>query len=174
MVDLYYEWLLEGINDDRIDGHTKLLRYLYNTTFYVSNNVELDESRIKDGLDLRYVYLDNKTSALPFNTIFNLDVSVLEVLIALALKCENQIMYDPDMGNRVPVWFWMFLDNIGLLYFTDSEWNEELVSRTIFTWLSREYDRTGQGGLFPLREPYEDQREVPLWNQLNTYIIENF
>ena len=83
-------------------------------------------------------------------------------------------MYDPDMGNRVPVWFWMFLDNIGLLYFTDSEWNEELVSRTILTWLSREYDRTGQGGLFPLREPYEDQREVPLWNQLNAYIIENF
>lgn len=174
MVDLYYEWLLEGINDIKVYNHTKLLRYLYDTPFYVSRNVEMDNSRIRDGLDLRYVYLDNKTSSLPFNTRFPVDVSVLEVLIALALKCENQIMYDPDMGNRVPVWFWMFLDNLGLLYFTDSEWNADLVSRTIFTWLNRDYDHTGQGGLFPLRESYEDQRNVHLWNQLNAYIIENF
>lgn len=174
MVDLYYEWLLEGINDSKVDDHTKLLNYLYNTPFYVSKNVEMDNSRIRDGLDLRYVYLDNKTSSLPFNTIFTLDVSVLEVLIALALKCENQIMYDPDMGNRVPVWFWLFLDNLGLLYFTDSNWDEELVSRMTLMWMNREYDYTGQGGLFPLREPGADQRYVHLWNQLNAYIIENF
>lgn len=174
MVDLYYEWLLEGINDSKVDDHTKLLNYLYNTPFYVSRNVEMDNSRIRDGLDLRYVYLDNKISSIPFNTRFTLDVSILEVLIALALKCENQIMYDPDMGNRVPVWFWLFLDNLGLLYFTDSNWDEELVSRMIFMWMNREYDYTGQGGLFPLREPGEDQRYVHLWNQLNAYIIENF
>ena len=39
-------------------------------------------------------YLDNKTC------------SVLEMMIALAIRCEEHIMDDPDVGNRTGQWFW--------------------------------------------------------------------
>ena len=40
--------------------------------------------------------------------------SVLEMMIALSMRCEEQIMDDPDIGNRTGQWFWDMIDNLGL------------------------------------------------------------
>jgi hypothetical protein len=40
--------------------------------------------------------------------------------------------------------------------------------------VARGYDENGNGGLFPLKNPKEDQRKVEVWMQLNAYIIEKF
>jgi hypothetical protein len=38
--------------------------------------------------------------------------------------------------------------------------------------MDRRYERNGQGGLFPLRKPAMDQRDVEIWYQANAYMIE--
>jgi hypothetical protein len=38
---------------------------------------------------------------------------------------------------------------------------------------NRDYETDGHGGLFPLRNPPEDQRQVELWYQMGHWMAEN-
>ena len=64
-----------------------------------------------------------------------------------------------------------------MLNCTDLDWVEgveEYVDNIIDTFLDRDYEANGDGGLFPLLAPQEDQTEVELWYQLSAYYMENY
>ena len=74
----------------------------------------MDENRAIDGLELRTdfeyetgEYLDKTSGLMPKCTVF-------EMLAALAIRCESQLMYNPSLGDRTSKWFFEFLDNLNL------------------------------------------------------------
>ena len=176
--DLYFEWLL-----DKIDGeeYYSILRRLYNAEFYWMPNVGLDENRALDGLRLREDYIretDNEPYYCPEKC------SVLELLIAMSIKCEEDVMKVNGAGDRTIEWFWIMMDNLGL--YNDELENdlkdevyqksaEDQIDYILEKWMSRSYDRDGSnGGLFTVSNPRQDMRNVDLWMQLNWWLVEKY
>ena len=69
------------------------------------------------------------------------------------------------------------LTNLGVRDFNDDLYEkdnpEEEINLMLDEIIWRTYNYDGSGGLFPLREPVGDQRDVELWYQLCAYLIEN-
>ena len=98
----YLQWLTEqAIPESEIrDNYQKLMLALYSEDFYWS--VAHDENRAEDGIQLRRAYEDDSGLYCEKEG----PCSVLEMFLALAIDCEEFIMYDPDLGNRTSIWFW--------------------------------------------------------------------
>ncbi len=98
-----------------------------------------------------------------------LGCSMLEMLIAFS----RRLSFETEGAPRV--WFWHMLENLDLAQFNDKEYND-LHQRGIDAALDqviwRTYSPDGYGGLFPLRHPREDQRDVEIWYQLSAYLME--
>lgn len=75
----------------------------------------------------------------------NRPCSVLEMMVALAIKIEEQIMDDPDIGNRTGLWFWKMIENLGLKTMRDAVIDTDYVEKIIFRFLDRNYQRDGSG-----------------------------
>ena len=166
----YFDWLCELIGGKK--NYSLLFHKLFTTEFYWV--VEFDDDRAKDAKDLRRTFLNMVGS--PDLTGLNY-VSVLEVLIALSISCEDNLMANRDLGDRTPEWFWMMITNLGLQVYSDNNWNldsENDVAYIIDIWLSRRYAFNGVGGAFPLQICHTDQRKINLWYQLQAYLQENF
>ena len=97
------------------------------------------------------------------------------MLIALARKAYL-ITDDGTTRSSVGVWFWKMLSNVKLDHLNDFDWSRKSlgeIDRTITRILDRTYSPSGVGGLFPLNHWEKDQREVELWYQLNTYLLDS-
>lgn len=169
----YFEWMYQLVCNEKYYkelSHRKLLRFLHNIEFtYILEN---DDNRAADGVNLRYrfghdngydyslieLYLDTKPC------------SVLEMIVALAMRCEEQIMDDPEIGNRMGQWFWNMLVNLGIGTMNDSKFNARQVHDIIDIFLNREYRANGQGGLFIIDNPPKDLRKVEIWYQMHWYL----
>jgi protein involved in sex pheromone biosynthesis len=105
------------------------------------------------------------------------EVSMLELVIGLAYRCHD-IMEDSVDDMKMSDWFWKILSNIGLDKFTDDAFyglkGQDLVKKILDIVIDRKYERSGKGGLFPLKRSKKDQRKVELWYQMNEYLVENY
>jgi hypothetical protein len=99
---------------------------------------------------------------------------MLELIIALAYRCEDMTADVVDGNRQVQDWFWDLLSNSGLEGYTDEQYDERLVDEILNNIIYRRYDRYGRGGLFPLKNPKKDQRKVELWYQMNAYLVEKY
>ena len=151
----------------------ELMRELYDIEFYWS--VPNDDNRALDGIELRKKYkyhYDINTRILQDEPC-----SLLEMLLALAKRCDDDIMYSPIEGDRSIDWFWMMLTNLGVNKFRDSCYGDAWVDNDVIgimdKFMDREYNTDGKGGLFPLKHPSENQLEVEIWYQMNAYLLEN-
>jgi hypothetical protein len=152
----YFNWLCEQIDGPReVKQYTTLLFKLYKTSFIAL--VPNDENRISDALDYVNYMIDIRR------------VSLLEVLIALAKRCEE--MLDT---RSYKMWFWEMLQNCELHHHENSFYYDSQVQRIINRIINRSYRPDGLGGLFPLKNPLKDQRKVELWYQMAEYINENY
>jgi hypothetical protein len=167
----YLEWLysLIGIvrNNNPRRSHWLLTAQLYQKEFlwYVPN----DDNRVADGLDLREEFI-NCTGAERDRTWLEEGCSVLEMLIALCRRIEFESVHDSYY------WFWKIIENLHLQGFVDEEYSDDnqLAVEDIFnTVIDRTYDSNGDGGLFPLKHPNQDQRRVEIWYQMSAYLLEN-
>ena len=171
VANLYFEWLClqVGVTED----YWTLMGMLFNRefTWFVPN----DNNRAADGLCLRERYLEER--GLEGSAMIYGPCSVLEMMAALAIRCEDDIMRDPDLGDRTSLWFWIMICNLKLDRYTDDTidmvYTEE-ISRILDVMLDREYMMNGDGGLFPLKKPAHNQRRVEIWYQMNAYLVENF
>lgn len=174
--NLYFEWMYSLVFNAKYFkrlSYRKLLIYLNDVDFYY--DIPMDANREDDGIELRYrfgyekgyeqrdiaLYLDNRPC------------SVLEMMIALSVRCEEHIMSDPDMGNRTGQWFWNMLVNLGLEDMNDDEFDEDYVETVIGKFLNREYEQNGKGGLFIVNDTEKDLRKAEIWYQLCWYLNEN-
>jgi hypothetical protein len=96
--------------------------------------------------------------------------TVLEMMIALANRCEETIMDDPDIGDRTGQWFWGMITNMGLGSMSDDRYDRRYVEYVITRLLDREYEPDGTGGLFTVRDCDRDMRDVEIWYQLCWYL----
>lgn len=166
----YKDWLIA-----KMDGQE------YSEMFDILLGIEFcpqignDTNRAEDGIQLRELYL--KETGGSYRKLPVGPCSILEMLIALAIRCEDDIMKNDEYGDRTTKWFWIMIDNLRMSTYTDDTITP-IVRNAIYSKAykinSRTYDRNGFGGLWPLRDPKEDQRKVEIWYQMNAYLMENF
>lgn len=134
----------------------------------------MDGNRAEDGVYLRYRfgYERKHNDTVIANLIDNSDCSVFEMLAALAIRCEEHIMNNPDIGNRTGKWFWCMINNLGLSDMNDENFDEAYTEMVIDRFLDHEYKRNGEGGLFVLECPPRDLRYVEIWHQAMWFLDE--
>lgn len=172
----YFDWMVDITNPSHYSGpHSfrKLLDYLHSVDFrYRKIN---DGDRMRDGARLRCRYAGS-TDKFPYDYIIRvLDrdenrCSVFEMMLALAIRCEEEIMSDPRMGDRTAQWFWQMAVTMGLGGMTDVNFDEEKVSAVVDRFLERKYEPDGTGGLFKLRRSTKDVRKMSIWAQMCHYL----
>lgn len=174
IVNEYFEYLYDLIGRSRHSQQTsfrKLLMYLHHKNFrYLIPN---DQNRAKDGVDLRYRFAITNGYEHSYQKILHIlngPCSVLEMMVALANRCEETIMDDPKKGNRTGQWFWGMIVNLGLGSMYDSNFNRRYVEDTIERFLDREYSPDGTGGLFTIKNSDRDLRTVEIGYQLCWYL----
>lgn len=173
--ELYFLWLKNiacGIKNVKIKTYDSLLRYLHRIKFEYS--IPMDGNRAEDGIDLRYRFgCDNGYGGeLIANCIDIDDCSMLEMLVALSLRCEEHIMSNPDIGNRTSKWFWIMIGNLGLSNMTNDIFDKDYVDDVIEKFFEHKYKRTGEGGLFKLKHYIQDMRDIDIWKQAMWYLSE--
>lgn len=166
----YLDWMYRLVCEKKRVSYRNLLNYLHGKEFtYI---LGLDGNRAEDGIDLRYrfAYEFKYPDSYVASYLDTKPCSVLEMLIALSMRCEEHIMDDPDIGNRTGQWFWSMIRNLGLIGMTDENFNEHHANRIIDRFLNRKYDRDGQGGLFIIPNCNRDLRSVEIWYQMMWYL----
>ena len=168
--DEYFEWMCDlvcGHKFHRDISYRKLLETLHGIEFTYS--IPNDINRAEDGIDLRYRFALSQDQ-LGIELYLRGPCSVLEMMVALAIHCEESIMDDPLIGDRTAQWFWGMITNLGLGSMTDNRFDERFVENTIGIFLDREYEPDGRGGLFRIRDCDCDLRTVEIWWQLLWYL----
>jgi hypothetical protein len=169
----YFEWLYELVCNEKYNkrlSYRKLLNRLHDTEFVYL--IGMDGNRAEDGIDLRYRFGYERRYEDPMIAVYLDDrsCSVLEMLIALSIRCEEHIMDDPEVGNRTGQWFWNMIVNLGLGSMTDSKFEKNHVDIVISKLLNREYARNGNGGLFTVERCEHDLRSAEIWYQMCWYL----
>ena len=144
----------------------------YYELFKVLHNIEYvwlvlgDDNRAEYGKELRRTFMNVHRQPVPYG--WNSEpCSVLEMLIAFASEAE----FETDISS--PEWFWRFLSTLRLDHLTDAvPQNPDYIETIIDTFIWRKYDYYGNGGLFPLDHPQQDQRNVEIWYQFCAYVHE--
>lgn len=170
----YFEWLYDYVCKGRVCNkvsYKKLLEYLHGIefTFLIPNDV----NRAKDGVDLRYRYATLYNQKYPVNDVMDIldgPCSVLEMMVALAIRCEETIMDDTRYGDRTAQWFWNMINNLGIGRMIDDIFDADFIDDVIYDFLYRRYTPEGKGGLFYIRGCEDDLRDVEIWVQLCWYL----
>lgn len=170
VINEYFNWMYDLVCGHKRVSYRKLMSRLHDIEF--TYTIPMDGNRAEDGINLRYrfgqeceyddfiiaAYLDDKPC------------SVLEMIVALAIRLEEHFMDDPDVGNRVSQWFWEMIDSLGLSRMNDSRFDMKEVDDIIDIFLNREYKRNGEGGLFTIEHCDRDLRSVEIWYQMCWYL----
>lgn len=169
----YFEWMYQLVCDEKYTknlSYRKLLHRLHGIDFYYV--LYMDGNRYEDGIDLRYRfgYEHSYEGPMIASYLDDCPCSVLEMLIALAIRCEEHIMDDPYIGNRMAQWFWNMIVNLGLGTMHDLKFDERYVDEVIERFLERDYESNGKGGLFTVDHRKCDLRSVEIWYQMCWYL----
>lgn len=164
----YFNWLCKMVKLDKITTHTKILNKLNNSPFtYIKTNVLLsrDSSREDDGLELRSEFIEDSRTNI---TNIEGECSILEMLIALARRIDD--LCNETVDNKIPHYFSRLVYNLGLWKYDDDHWNEEEVDNILKIFLTRKYDKNGNGGLFPIPNYNGDMRKIDIAMQMHHYL----
>lgn len=173
----YFKWLCDLVGFDY--RYSILARAMHRKEFY--SIVKNDNNRAEDGKKIRELFIkdmviDGKYDEDDLYMNLGGPCSILEMMIALAFRMEDT-MYDCEIDDKSNEYFWKMLHNLGLDDFTNLKYSEDevfIVDMILEDFLERRYKRSGEGGLFPLRNYKKDQRTVEIWYQMMSYLTENY
>ena len=161
----YIHWVLKdrlGLTEKECKSNLCLVSALAEVEFVWRH--PMDENRATEGLELRddfeYEtgdYLDKSSGLIP-------QCSMFEMLAALAIRCENQLMRNSLVGDRTSKWFFEFLDNLGILGCDDVGYIVDMCHLFM----------DGKKDLFPLKKKGIKQSNEQIWKQLMAYLNENY
>lgn len=197
---LYSCWLSALIFGDKRHRYSKLLDILHTTPFrYVldmDKNREMDgialryrfghENDISDyGFSLANIgkgdvflveQLFKNIRDLKLSTsvvsaaIGNAPCSILEMMVALCIRCGEQIIDDIDIQPLMERMFMDMLRSLGLAEQTDICFDSAYCADILERFLDRRYSQDGRGGLFVISRPGVDMRMVDIWYQMCFYL----
>lgn len=171
ILNSYFEWLYQLVCKDRFlpsISHRRILMHLHSTQFRYL--LPKDEDRAGEGVNLRWRFIcENRLSAAYLDDLEG-PCSVLEMMIGLAIHCEEHIMDNPEIGDRTGQWFWEMMVNLGLGAMSDDRFDRRYADDVINRFLDRQYEPDGKGGLFRIRNCKRDLREVEIFSQLCWYL----
>lgn len=175
----YFNYLCGKIDSEEFDqnAYIFLLKQLFRTTFVV--RVEMDENRAADGRMIREDFVYDQEYDSDFGAL-DMPCTILELLIGIAIRMDFDTCEAFDKDDHVPHFFALLIRNLGLDGFDDDAYSASMravsgkVNKILNDFCYRAYEPDGKGGLFPLKNPGCDQREVEIWNQMFAYIDENF
>lgn len=166
--DEYFKWLSDKVCLEP-EKYYCLLHKLHETEFYAK--ISRDWNRSDDGVSLRC----------KFGYEYNIDdhelnywmedepCSLLEMMVALCIKCETQIMNDERYGDRTHIWFMCILNSLHLDKMTNDIYDNEFVEYMIDKCLERNYDKDGTGAIFKSSSRC-NLESVEIWYQMCWYM----
>ena len=160
--NLYFNWLCAKVVDSDIRNYHDLLVILHKTEFVWV--VSADKHRADDGIELRIDFL--RETQVERDAIWEAEpCSLLELFVAFAKRAKFQT----SIPTRT--WFWEFMNNLKLDDFRQvSERDSYIIDDILYTFIWRQYDPSGNGGLFPISRSKYDQRKIELWYQFSEYV----
>lgn len=169
----YFDWMCQLVSDERYTGglsYRKLFAHLHGIDFQYS--MPMDGNRAGDGIDFRYRfgYENNIDDYVITEYLDNRPCSVFEMMVALAFRCEESIMADPDIGDRTGQWFMEMIDSLGLDDMNDAQFDAAYTDAVIFRFMNRNYQPNGKGGLFTIEDRTQDMRSAEIWKQMNWHL----
>lgn len=173
----YFNWMCERaipFSEDLRVAYNDLFRWLNNYPFRYS--IPMDKNRYDDAVDLRY-HFGYEFDIDPLIIQDELDYrvpSVLEVMVALVVHCNEHILNAQDTNGDDNNLFLRMLESLKLDNMTNNNFDEQIVKDSIDTFLDRTYYPNGEGGLFTVSHPREDMREVEIWYQCMWYLSEYY
>ena len=175
IVDEYFNWLYDLMCDDSYKNaptYHDLFEKLFNTEF--TWTIDRDANRAFDGREMRYIFADEyRYSDERIDEAFDdRPASVLEVMIAMVLRCEHAIAEDERYGDRSGQWFWTMLVNIGLGDMADGAYDETRADEMLSIFLNRKYGNNELGCPFFVKHPKAPMKDTELWMQFNWYLAE--
>lgn len=171
--DRYFDWLMDIVCRDYFEDYRHryktLLKFLLTREYFWS--IPKDENRFTDGLQLRDTFLYENPDAIDdFEAYFDPSTcSILEVMVALAQRCES-IMANDSYGDRTSRWFWDMIDSLNLWHMSEGYFDREYVKASVYAALNHDYNPDGRGGLFTIPGTRDDLRNVELWYQMCWYL----
>lgn len=171
--ELYLRWLYGQISPVTVKNpartYWEFAKQLFKEEFvwFIPN----DDNRIADGVDLRDEFLNEFGIDDPEPLWLDLGCSVLEMLIGLSRRLSFLVDESPRDS------FWIMVSNLGIEACSDKDYKEvpdleSDISDIIHALVWRNYEESGQGGLFPLASPTHDQRKIEIWYQMTAYVLE--
>ena len=170
MRETEYFWSLCSIIDVPeygVQKYSRLLGKLYSIPF--TWTVKNDINRASDGTELRVNIIGDERAADELGPC-----RVLEMMIALAIRCETDIMQEKSQGNRTAIWFWTMIENLGLAGMENYCFNESYIEAVVNKFLGRRYSRNGEGSIFFVNHRTDDLRRVELWYQMCWFLSEQY
>lgn len=162
------------VSDNRAQNYTFLLSYLFNKDFVWMPNFPLDSDREEDGYALRNEFMATLYNAGEMEEFRDFclqkKASCLEVLIALCIRICNEVYSSPEDSI---VWlFWTMIDNLGIGWADDKDFDGGIVEHALNTWLYRRYAPNGNLGnifVFPSQK-YGNILDFTIWEQANLFM----
>lgn len=180
VINAYFEWIYDWATHDRVPDSLacrKMMHRFFEAEFFYT--VKWDENRERDGKGLRFRFaqitdLSSKMRLSPSGLASYIDrvmgyCSLLEVMVVLSCRMEEDYMDNPQLGYRAPGWFCDMTLSMGLGRVPDIWYEQDRVDKAIYVTLNRLYKPNGQGGLFHIRNADRDMRDVELWGQMLEY-----
>lgn len=171
MKDLYFDWMYSIVCPSKRYYH-KLLKRLNEIEFVYT--ISMDGNRAEDGVNLRYRF--GRENGFQDNMIAPLldddPCTILEMMVALAIRCEEHIMSDDVYGDRTEKWFWDMIYSLHLDDMDDFFYSEDRVDHVCDNLIEHKYQRNGDGGLFTVKRYSHDMRCTEIWYQMCWYLNE--
>lgn len=171
----YLKWLCSLVN---AGPEYHFLWYKLNNMAFVWS-IEKDENRAEDGKYLRYLFgLEVSDTDNPVEEVEDFlsgPCSVLEFLVGLARRIEDDIMYDADTDDdRTSVWFWEMIRNLGLDFYDDEHYSEVEIDQIIDKFLGRKYSKNGIGNIFRSEKSgqkgwAQNLKDEEIWTQVHLW-----
>lgn len=165
----YFEWMYDSVCAGRFakeNNYRKLLSYLNSIdyTWLIPKDINRAEDG-EEGLRWKFAYETHT------NIGNELDgpCSVLEMIIALAYRCE-EIMDDAAVGDRTGQWFWKMINNLGLSGMSDRRFDMTYTEDVVERFLNRDFEPDGHGSLFVIKNCDYNLRDVEIWTTMLWYL----
>ena len=169
---LYFRWLIDKLDSKMVRKYSSLLMHLFNDIFVENEKVPMDVNRARDGVALRkrFVSEHSEFGDSELESIIYEDCSWLEMLVALAERIDDQMMFDMNLGNRTNTWFWIIIEQMDLDKFDENGYVYSFVKDKLNRFIRRDYENGGKNGIFKCNR---DVRQVEVWYQMQEWFDEN-